>query len=115
MTLPMGLPSYEQVIAELQGYCDVLLGRVDPPLASPYLAMAEVAAGYHARARELEMLILTGEQSGVISRGSLYYRLRTGQLHSFLEMSKRMYDLGSRRLTQEDLITRQRIDLGETL
>lgn len=111
--LPMGLPPYEEIVDELMGYCDVLLGRQDPPLMSPYLAMAEVAGAYYARAREIEMLIYQGELDGSIERGSHYYKLRTGQLNSFIEMSKRLYELGSRRLAQEDLISRQRIDLGE--
>jgi hypothetical protein len=111
--LPEGLPTYEEVLDELFGYTDVLLGRVDPPVTSPYLTLAEVAAAYYARAREIEMLIYQGEQDHSIPRGSVFYKLRTGLLNSFIEMSKRLYDLGSRRLTQEDLLTRQRIDLGE--
>lgn len=101
------------MVEELLGYTDVLLGREEPPLNSPYLTLAEVAAAYYARAREIEMLIYIGEQDGSIPRGSTFYKLRTGLLNSFIEMSKRLYDLGSRRLTQEDLITRQRIDIGE--
>ncbi len=111
--LPAGLPPYEVVLEELEGYCQVLLGREDPPLDSPYLSLAEIAAAYHGRAREIEMMILTAEQAGDVTRGDKYYHLRTGQLRSFIEMAKRMYDLGSRRLTQEDLITRQRLEGGE--
>lgn len=111
--LPEGLGTYEEVVDELFGYTDVLLGREQPPVVSPYLTLAEVAAAYYARAREIEMLIYQGEQDGSIPRGSQFYKLRTGLLNSFIEMSKRLYDLGSRRLTQEDLITRQRIDIGE--
>ena len=59
------------------------------------------------------MLIHLGEHNGSIPRGHLYYKFRTGPLNSFIEMSKRLYDLGSRRLSQEDLIARQRIDIGE--
>ena len=111
--LPEGLPSYEDIINELHEYCDVLLGRAEPPVESPYLGLAEVAAAYYARAREIEQLIYEGENTDAIIRGSKYYRLRTGQLNSFIEMSKRLYDLGSRRLSQEQLITAQRIDIGE--
>ena len=111
--LPEGLPEYEAIVEELRGYCEVLLGRVEPPIQSPYLGLAEVAAAYYARAREIEMMIYDGELSGAIEKGSTYYRLRTGQLNSFIEMSKRMYDLGSRRLSQEDLLARQRIDSGD--
>lgn len=113
--LPTGLPTVDAIIDELQGYCDILLGRVEAPIESPYLTLMEVAAAYHARAREIEMLIYTGEQNGSIKRGDPHYRVRTGQLNSFIELSKKMFDLGSRRLTQEDLITRQRLDQGERL
>lgn len=113
--LPRGLPRPEDIIDELKDYCDVLLGHVEPPIDSPYLALAEIAAAYHGRACELEMLIYEGEQNGSINRGDPHYRIRTGQLEAFKSMTRKMYDLGSRRLTQEDLITRQRIDAGERL
>lgn len=111
--LPPGLPQYERILEELHEYREVLLGRVRPPVLSPYLGLAEVAAAYYARARELEQLIYIGEQDGSITRGSQYYKLRTGTLGSFIQMASKLYDLGSRRLTQEDLLTRQRIDAGE--
>lgn len=113
--LPKGLPSYDQILDELQDYCDVLLGHTEPPVASPYLTMMEVAAAYHSRACEIEMLIYTGEQNGTIKRGDPHYRLRTGQLEAFKSMTRKMFELGSRRLTQEDLLTRQRIDAGDRL
>lgn len=80
---------------------------------SPYLQLAEVAAAYHSRAREVEMLIYIGENDGSIIRGSKLYKFRTGTLNSFIEMSKRLYDLGSRRLTQESLLTQQRLEGGQ--
>lgn len=113
--LPMGLPTYDKIIDELRGYCEVLLGHEDPPVESPYLSLMEVATAYHARACEIEMLIFTGEQNGTIRRGDPHYRLRTGQLEAFKSMTRKMCELGSRRLTQEDLLTRQRIDAGERL
>ncbi len=111
--LPAGLPDPEEIEAELLGYCDVLLGRREPPVHSPYLALAEVATAYYARAQELTMLIHCGEREGSIKRASPYYRVRTGVLRDFLEMSKEMASLGSRRLTQEQLIRQQRLDQGE--
>lgn len=101
------------MVDEITEYCHVLLGRVEPPAQSPYLQLAEIAAAYHARGREIEMLIYLGEQNGSIVRGDRYYKFRTGPLNSFLEMSKRLYDLGSRRLSQEIQISRERIDIGE--
>lgn len=111
--LPDGLPAEEEIYDEIEGYIDVLLGRSPSPLSSPYLALAEVAAGYYARALELDILIHKGEDTGAIHKGSQYYKIRTGVLRSFIELSKRLYDLGSRRLSQEDLLSRQRRDAGE--
>lgn len=84
-------------------------------MQSPYLELAEVATAYYARALEIDMLIHRLEDEREVLRGQPYYRIRTGVLRSFIDMSKRMADLGSRRLTQEDLITRQRRDAGERL
>lgn len=108
-----GLPSPDEITEELIGYTDVLLGRVSPPCESPYLGLAEIATAYYARACELEMRIHEEERANRVVRGHPYYRLRTGALRSFLEMSKKMADLGSRRLTQEQLLWEQRTDSGE--
>jgi len=107
------LPTPEEITEELLGYCDVLLGRVEPPVASPYLGLAEVATAYYARACELDMLIHEEERLGNVFRGHDLYRVRTGQLRSFLDMSRKMADLGSRRLTQEQVLYEQRRDSGE--
>lgn len=109
----MGLPTPEAIYDELHDYCDVLLGRAPVPLNSPYLSLAEIAAAYFARGMELDMLLHEGEANGTITRGSKYYRIRTGSLRSFIEMTKRLYDLGSRRLSQEELLSKQRRDAGE--
>jgi endonuclease III-like uncharacterized protein len=58
------------------------------------------------------MLIHWEEQNRRVIRGSGYYKFRTGQLRSFIEMAKMMADLGSRRLTMERLLTDQRYDSG---
>jgi len=111
--LPAGLPEdYRQVLKELRSYWDVLLGRVEPPVESPYLALMEVAVAYYSRAQELDALIHQGEIEGSIKKSSAYYRVRTGPLRAFLEASKKHADLGSRRLTQEEIISRQRYDAG---
>ena len=110
--LGLGLPEIDVLKDELIGYTDVLLGRVPPPIESPYLVLQEVAAAYHARAREIEMLIYMGEQEGAVLRGSPLYKFRTGPLQSFIEMTKRLAELGSRRMSQEELLFRQRLEGG---
>jgi hypothetical protein len=109
-----GLPSVEELHDELLGYANVILGRADPPLQLDgfYLDLMEVAAAYYARAKEIDMLIHWEEQNRRVIRGSAYYKFRTGQLRSFIEMSKMMADLGSRRLSQERLLSEQRYDAG---
>lgn len=109
-----GLPDIEQLQDELLGYANVILGRQDPPLQLDgfYLDLMEVAAVYYARAKEIDMLIHWEEQQRRVIRGSPYYRFRTGQLRTFMEMAKMMADLGSRRLTQERLLSEQRYDAG---
>jgi hypothetical protein len=111
--LNAGLPRPDEIRDELLGYCDVLLGRTQPPVESPYLGLAEIATAYYARACELDMLIHEEERAGRVIRGTDYYRLRTGALRSFLDMSKKMADLGSRRLTQEQVLLQARYDEGE--
>lgn len=101
--LGAGLPSLPEVLAELYDMTDVLMGRKDTPQGFGVLTLHEVADAYFARASELTMLIQTGEANGSIPKGSGLYKLRTGELRTFLEMSKRASDLGSRRLTAEGL------------
>lgn len=114
VVLPAGLPEdVNELYDELEHYCDVLLGREDSPVQSPYLELAEVATAYYARACEIDMLIHRAEKEGSVIRGTEFYKFRTGALRSFIEMSKKMADLGSRRLTQEELISRQRLDIAE--
>lgn len=91
----------------------MLLGRKPSPINSPYLALAEVATAYYARAQELDMLIHEAERAGDVTKSAPHYKIRTGALRSFLEMSKKMADLGSRRLTQEQLLYEARHDAGE--
>lgn len=109
-----GLPSVDDLHEELLGYVNIMLGRADPPLElnGYYLDLMEVSAAYYARAKEIDMLIHWEEQNRRVIRGSAYYRFRTGQLRSFIEMAKMMADLGSRRLSQERLLSEQRYDAG---
>ncbi len=104
-----GLPDVDDLWAELQGYVDVILGREPAPVEFPaYLALAEIATAYYCRGQEIDMLIHAAEREGVVMRGSPLYKFRTGELRSFLDLSKRAAELGSRRLTQEQLMFQMR-------
>ena len=111
--LPDGLGSYNEMMDELLEMTKVLKGHADSPVESPYLTLMEVAAAYLTRAYELEMLIFYGEHQGSIEKGSDMYRFRTGPLQSFIYAARKMVDLGSRRLSQESMMTEQRRGLGE--
>lgn len=106
----LGLDSVDVLWKELQGYMDTLLGRYESPINSPYLSMAEVATAYYARAQEIDAMIHAAEREGAVMRGSPLYKFRTGELRSFIELSKKCAELGSRRLTQEQLLHQQRFE-----
>lgn len=84
---------------ELSDYVDVLLGRVQPPVDKGVLTLMECAEAYHARAKEMEMELLELEAEGAVIRGSRPYKFRTGKLRSFIELTAKTIDLGSRRVT----------------
>lgn len=99
-----GLNPIEEMEEELEGYMDVLMGRVPPPIAAGHLTLMEVADAYFARASEMQFHILKAEREGAVLKGNPYYRFRTGELRTFLELTKRAAELGSRRLTQARLL-----------
>lgn len=107
----MGLPELDVLVEELAHMVDVLMGRKESPIESPYLGLMEVATAYHSRACELEMIIHRGEREGLIPKSSPYYKFRTGELRDFTELAKRAAELGSRRLTQEQLLTQHRLEV----
>lgn len=108
---PPGLGSYEELMDELIEMLHILQGRADAPVESPYLTLMEVATAYMGRGFEMEMLILQQEHQENFE----LRKFRTGPLRSFIEAARKFVDLGSRRLTQEVLITDQRRDSGEVL
>jgi hypothetical protein len=89
---------------ELMEYCNVLLGRTPPPVDYGAWTLMELAEAYHARASEMEMVIFHAEQQGKVTKGSTAYRFRTSQLRTFLEMTRRMMDMGSRRITAVQML-----------
>jgi len=103
-----GIKSVDDLKEEILEMLNVLLGRKDSPIESPYLSLAEVATSYYTRAQEMDVLIHAGEREGTILRGSSMQRFRTGELRAFIEAARKCAELGSRRLTQEQLLAQQR-------
>ncbi len=99
-----GVPPLTTMAEELQDMTDVLLGRVQPPIDAGHLTLYEVADAYYARAAEITVLLQQAEREGTITKGSAHYKFRTGELRTFLEMAKRAADLGSRRITYEQMM-----------
>lgn len=83
---------------------DILMGRIPPPVEAGDLTLMEVADAYFARGCEIQYQILKAEREGGVFKGHSYYKFRTGQLRTFLELSKKAAELGSRRLTQARLL-----------
>ena len=98
-----GVPPIPEMEEELIDMTNVLLGRVDPPIEVGVHTLHEVADAYYARAAELTMLLQMGERKGTVLRGSSHYKFRTGELRTFMDLAKRAAELGSRRLTAEQL------------
>lgn len=92
---------YAQMREEISEYKDVLMGRKPPPIDVGTMTLMEVAEAYHARAMEIQMELQELENQGVVLRGSNPYRFRTGYLRSFIELTSKTIDLGSRRVTYE--------------
>lgn len=106
ISVAAGLPTIDELRAELDEYMDVLLGRLDAPLRG-VLALMETADMYYARATEINALIQRGEQDGTIVRTDPLVKFRTGELRSFRELASKAADLGSRRLTQHSVEVEQ--------
>jgi hypothetical protein len=106
----LGLDPVDDLWAEISEYMDIILGRKESPISSPYLSLAEVATAYYCRAQEIDAKIHAAERQGAVMRGSALYRFRTGELRAFIELAKRAAELGSRRLTQEQLLAAQRFE-----
>lgn len=98
-----GVPSIPEMNFELLTMTDILLGREDAPISHGVMSLMEVADAYYARAAELTMLLQAAEREGTIVRNSAHQKFRTGELRTFMEMAKRAADLGSRRLTDEQM------------
>lgn len=98
-----GLPEPEEISEELEQMRDILMGREDSPVTG-VLALMEVADAFFARACELEQMILAAVREGHITKSSAYQQIRTQEIRSFKELSKSAAELGSRRVTVEQMV-----------
>jgi len=100
-----GLGQATELAEELRSMRGVLLGREPIPdgVRGGPLSLMEVSDAYFGRACEIEQDILRQEREGKIRADSHLSRFRKGELRSFKEMAKGAADLGSRRLTAENL------------
>lgn len=108
MQLGEGLGKVADLSEEIKGYTNVLLGRVDPPMDAGVATLMECADAYYARACEIDILIHEGEREFEIGKGDPLYKFRTGELRSFLELTKRAQEMGSRRITLAQLMMQGR-------
>lgn len=97
-----GLPTDKEITRELEDMRDVLMGRTDSPV-SGVLALMEVADAFFARACELEQMILAGIREGRLTKSDPRNAIRTQEIRSFKELSKSAAELGSRRVTVEQM------------
>ena len=106
--LRVGVEGVDGRVRELQCHVDILLGRVEPPIDAGVMTLMELAEAYHARAKEMEMEIHDAERQGAVTRGSGAYKFRTGKLRSFTELASKTIELGSRRVTYQQYLMRER-------
>lgn len=100
----VGLPALPELEDEVDKMKDILMGREESPVTG-VLALMEVADAFFARTAEMEMMILRLEREGRVTRSHPLYRFRTQELRAFKELCSRAADLGSRRMTAENLRT----------
>jgi hypothetical protein len=94
-----GLPTLRELQQELDEYVAVIMGREAPPINNGEMTLLEYANAVYSRGMELTMLIQRSEASGTVLKGSKYYKFRTGELRSFVELALKAIELGSRRIT----------------
>jgi len=101
-----GLAPVEELYTEIYEMWDVLLGRRDAPALpqSPYLALQEISTAYLGRALEIDGKILRAEAEKEVEKNSPLQKFRTGALADFIVLARRAADLGSRRLTEFQML-----------
>lgn len=101
--IPEGVENLSSMSNEIIDMTNILLGRTMPPLDAGVSTLLEIADAYFARASEMTIAIQRAEREGRIDKTSPYYKFRTGELRTFMDMAKRSAETGSRRLSREQL------------
>ena len=94
-----GVPPIQDLRKEIDGYIEVLLGRVPPPIDNGEMTLMEYSNAVYSRAMELTIMLQRAEAEGSVLKNSRFYKFRTGELRTFTELALRAIDLGSRRVT----------------
>lgn len=97
--------------SEVEGYWDILLGRVDPPFDNGILTLMEIATGIFTRCSEITATLQKLEYKDSVSKGDNLYRFRTGPLRTLMEASSKAIELGSRRVTAARIEVEMRDEL----
>ena len=109
-----GLDDVTILEVEVDQMWGVLLGRHDPPHLpqSPFLALQEIAVAYLGRALEMDTQILRRQREPKdspehVATGSALQKFRTGDLANFIILCRKAADLGSRRMTELQMLHSQ--------
>lgn len=89
----------DDLVEEIDGYWEVLLGNEKPPYDKGVMTLMEYAQDVYARSMYIQYQILQLERDGAVEKNSPLYKFRTGELRTFIEVAKSSSDLGSRRIT----------------
>ena len=91
--------SIDDLVEEIEGYWEVLLGNAKPPYDRGVMTLMEYSQDVYARSMFIQYQILQLERMGSVEKNSPLYKFRTGELRTFIEVAKSSTDLGSRRVT----------------
>tara|TARA_B100000287_G_scaffold134433_1_gene126362 strand:- start:2018 stop:2386 length:369 start_codon:yes stop_codon:yes gene_type:complete len=106
------LDSVVKLEREIEEYTDILFGRQPSPMQDGISTLYELAVAYYARAKEIEMYCKKFESGIDVGKTRHpFYKFRVGQLNVFIEMTKEIIKLGSRRITLAQMMIQEREEL----
>lgn len=73
------------------------MGRTMPPFDAGVLTLHEYASSALGRALEMQARIQRSENDGRVAKGSNWYKFRTGELRSYIELFRDAVGLGESR------------------